>query len=435
MDDRKPGGRRRPVAIRTWRAAAALAVVVASAALALSASCARKPITPTKVIFLGIDAADWGLMQPLLEEGKLPNFSRLVAEGATGKLATLQPLQKSPVIWTSIGTGVLPDKHGIGGFLAPARGGEEVPFTGNVRRAKAIWNILGEKGLRVAVVGWMVTWPAEEVNGYMVSDYIQYENEKGIKPERQTYPESLFDEIDHLRLTEAQVGDADIAAIYPVSAPADKLSPDDWHKGYVKMVYATDETFRRVALHLRREGVEFLAVYFNGVDSLCHGFWDFRDKPDHPLSGVIDDYYVWIDGVLGEFMKLVDRETLLVVCSDHGFRGPGRTADGALMLGIYMHGDYGIVGLMGDSVRKGARILDADVLDITPTVLYSLGYPVAKDMDGTVITDAFTDDYLRSNPVAFVPTYETGERQAGAPVSSPVDDKVRAKLKALGYIQ
>ena len=52
----------------------------------------------------------------------------------------------------------------------------------------------------------------------------------------------------------------------------------------------------------------------------------------------------------------------------------------------------------------------------------SMGYPVARNLDGTVLTDAFTEDFLRSSPVAFVPTYETGRRQAGAPVSSAVDD-------------
>jgi hypothetical protein len=56
-------------------------------------------------------------------------------------------------------------------------------------------------------------------------------------------------------------------------------------------------------------------------------------------------------------------------------------------------------------------------------------------MDGTVLTDAFLEDYLSATPVAFVPTYETGRREAGEPIKSPVDDKVKAKLKALGYIQ
>jgi predicted AlkP superfamily phosphohydrolase/phosphomutase len=413
-------------------------LLVALAALAASVlimSCSSRVETPTKVIFVGVDAADWGVMQPLLDQGRLPNFARLLTEGATGRLATLQPLQKSPIIWTTIATGMQPRKHGIGGFLAPAAEGDSVPFTRNVRRVKALWNILGEQGMRVAVVGWLVTWPAEKVNGYLVSDYSQYENEKSIELEGQTYPEALFDEIDGMRLTEGQVTDGAIAELYPISAPPSKLHPEDWHKGYVKMVYATDETFRRIALHLAKKDVQFLAVYFVGVDSVCHAFWDFRDKPDNPLSEVIDDYYVWMDGVLGEFMDLVDKNTLLVVCSDHGFKGAGRTADGALLLGIHMHGDYGIIALVGSNVAKGARIPNANVIDVAPTVLYALGCPVARDMDGSVLTDAFKPEFLKSSPPAFVATYETGGTQPGEPIRSPVDEKFRNRLKAVGYIQ
>ncbi|MFZ1946687.1 MAG: alkaline phosphatase family protein [bacterium] len=410
-------------------------LVLAAAIIAAGPGCSPKPTPPARVIFLGIDAVDYHILGSLMDQGRLPNFSRLASEGATGLLNTLQPLQKSPIIWTSIATGMIPDKHGIGGFVARTARGDSVPYTGNVRRVKALWDILGEKGMTVGVVGWLVTWPAAKVNGYLVSDYIQYETERGIKLDRQTYPEDLFAEIEGLRLTEASVSDQAIASLYPVDAPADELSPDDWHKGYVKMIYATDETFRRIALHLDKKGVGFLAVYFNGIDSACHAFWDYRSQPEHPLAGVIDDYYVWIDGVLGEFMRLADRETMLVVCSDHGFTGPGRTADGALLLGIYMHGNDGYIGLAGKNIRKGAHLPECDVLDVAPTVLYALGHPVAGDMDGSVLVDGFTADCLKFRPVSFVPTYETGRRPDEEPLSSPVDDKVKAKMKALGYIQ
>lgn len=414
-----------------------LAVVCAVAGVAIAAAtlgCSSKARLPEKVVIVGIDAADWAVIRPLMDAGRLPNFARLVARGATGSLATLQPLQKSPVIWTSIATGVFPDKHGIGGFLARSAKGDSVPYTRNVRRMNAIWEILGERGIKVAVVGWMVTWPAQEVNGYLVSDYIQYENEKGIKLERQTYPETLFDEIDGMRLTEQEVPDEAVASIFPLEA-AGQPGVEPWHKGYVKMVYAVDETFRRIAFYLNRKDVKFLTVYFNGADSMCHAFWHARSEQGHPLQGVIDNYYVWIDGVLGQFMDLLDGRTLLVVCSDHGFNGPRYASDGSVMLGVYVHGDFGIVGFMGAGVRKGARIPDADVLDITPTILYALGYPVARDMDGGVLTDAFDLKFLKANPVAFIPTYETGRAQPGEPVESPVDDKVRERLRALGYIQ
>jgi predicted AlkP superfamily phosphohydrolase/phosphomutase len=201
------------------------------------------------------------------------------------------------------------------------------------------------------------------------------------------------------------------------------------------MVYAIDETFRRIGLALAGRDVQFLTVYFEGIDSLCHCCWGFRDQAGSPLQAVIDNYYVWIDKVLGEYMDLVDDQTLLAVVSDHGFRGPWHTDDGALLLGVDMHSEFGIVGFMGKGVRGGARIPDADVLDITPTILYALGFPVARDMDGGVLIDAFQAGFLKSNRVEFIPTYETGERQSGEPIRSPVDDKVRKKLKALGYIE
>jgi predicted AlkP superfamily phosphohydrolase/phosphomutase len=398
-------------------------------------ACTAEVGPPAKVIVVGIDAVDIEVMKHLLDDGSLPNFSRLMSQGATGRLETFMPLTKSPILWTSIATSKMPNEHGIGGFVKSEDGGKMVPYTGNTRRVKAIWDILGEEGMKVAVVGWMVTWPAEEVNGYLVSDYIQYETEKGIKLDQQTYPEDLFEEIDSLRLTQKDVSDEDIADLFPVDRTAGDFGIASWHKDYVKMIYATDETFRRVAHHLNDKGVDFLAVYFNGIDSMCHGFWDFRTKQKHPLHSVIDNYYIWMDGVLGEFMDLVDDRTLLVVCSDHGFHGPRRTEDGSLYLGVYMHGQYGIVGLMGKGVRKGSSIIDAEILDVTPTILYALGIPVGRDMRGRVLTDGFEPEYLKSHTVSFIPTYETGDRVAGEPMESPVDDKIKEKLRAVGYIQ
>jgi predicted AlkP superfamily phosphohydrolase/phosphomutase len=201
------------------------------------------------------------------------------------------------------------------------------------------------------------------------------------------------------------------------------------------LIYATDETFRRIALHLNERDVDFLAVYFNGIDSMCHCFWDQCHTRGHPLRAVIDDYYVWMDGVLGQFMELVDDETLLVVCSDHGFYGPRRAKDGGTLLGVYMHGRYGIVGLMGKGVRKGSHIVDAEIMDITPTILYALGLPVGRDMRGRVLTEGFDVECLEHRPVHFIPTYETGERAAGDPIATPVDDKIKERLRTLGYIQ
>ncbi len=401
----------------------------------VAVGCSKKHTPVSKVIVVGIDAADWEVMRPLLDAGKLPNFMRLVKNGAVGPLKTLIPLEKSPTLWTSIATSKLPYEHGIGGYVRDEQSGEWLISTGNTRRVKAIWNVLSEKGYKVAVVGWMVTWPAEEVNGYLVSDYIQYETEKGIKLERQTYPESLFDEIDRFRLVEADVTDQDIGSIFPVNLGSEEKGVAPWHRSYVKMIWATDETYRRIAHYLNSKGVDFLAVYFNGIDSMCHAFWYCRGDGNHPLKDLIDNYYIWMDKVLGEFIDLVDKSTLLVVCSDHGFHGPRKAEDGSTLLGVFMHGEYGIIGLMGKGVEPGAKIVGATILDVTPTILYAMGLPVARDMKGKVLTDAFEKSYLETNQPTFIPTYEDVQRPTSEPIKSPVDSIIKRKLKALGYIQ
>ena len=108
--------------------------IVCSLACLSALACSPKIEPPSKVIVVGVDAADWGVMKNLLDEGRLPNFARLISEGATGRLETFMPLRKSPILWTSIATSMLPDDHGIGGYVKSTTDGEAVPYTGNVRR-------------------------------------------------------------------------------------------------------------------------------------------------------------------------------------------------------------------------------------------------------------------------------------------------------------
>ena len=88
---------------------------------------------------MGWDAADWKVIHPLMEAGKMPNVRRLVENGARGQMTTLQP-PLSPMLWTSIATGKRPFKHGIHGFSEPAPDGRGVqPVTNLSRKSKALW--------------------------------------------------------------------------------------------------------------------------------------------------------------------------------------------------------------------------------------------------------------------------------------------------------
>ena len=141
------------------------------AALALGTGCGARP---GRVIVLGLDGVDPEVVELLVDDGRLPSFARLKAEGAFGPLEASFPLV-SPVLWTTIATGRTPEEHGITSFKAPSQ--EErakQPVTSTMRRVRALWDIASEAGREVAVVGWWATWPPSPVNGTMVSDRACY---------------------------------------------------------------------------------------------------------------------------------------------------------------------------------------------------------------------------------------------------------------------
>lgn len=125
-----------------------------------------------KILLIGLDGASWDIMTPLIGEEKLPNIKQLMDKGCWGNLESFQPLI-SEVIWTSIATGKSPQKHGITDrLMKDPDTGELVPSTSNLRKVKAIWNILSEYKKKVGIIGYRLTWPPEKINGVMVSDRI-----------------------------------------------------------------------------------------------------------------------------------------------------------------------------------------------------------------------------------------------------------------------
>ena len=127
-------------------------------------------MTKRRILLLGWDAADWQVIDPLLDAGLMPNLARLVNRGVVGNLATLHP-PYSPILWTSIATGKRPTRHGIHGFQEPTPDGTAVrPASSLSRTCKALWNIATQQGLTSVVVSWYPSHPVEPISGVMVSD-------------------------------------------------------------------------------------------------------------------------------------------------------------------------------------------------------------------------------------------------------------------------
>ncbi len=123
-----------------------------------------------KVLLIGWDAADWKIINPLMDAGHMPTLEKLVNGGVIGNFATLDP-PLSPTLWTSIATGKRPYKHGIIGFTEPDPSGKGVrPVYITSRKVKAMWNIFNQHGMKSHVIGWWPSHPAEPINGTMISN-------------------------------------------------------------------------------------------------------------------------------------------------------------------------------------------------------------------------------------------------------------------------
>jgi tetratricopeptide (TPR) repeat protein len=412
-----------------------------------------------RVLLLGLDGADWNILDPLIDAGRLPHIGRLAREGVRGRLRSISPML-SPVIWTSVATGVLPGRHGIIDFLATAGpDGARVPVTSTLRRTKAIWNILSEHDLSVGVVGWWASYPAEPVNGFVVSDRVAYQlfgahPARGQAHEGKVHPPDLEALVASLTIAPETIPAHQVSRFVrlpgdPSALPADqsKLIDD------LKTALAAGDTYVRIGLALEEKfRPDFLSVYLESTDTVAHLFMRYAPPP---LAGVdresiqrfgraVDEYYRHADDLVGRLVAAAGPRTAVILCSDHGFRtgenrpltdpriGYGQAAD--------WHRKYGVVVLHGPPFRRRHELAEASVLDIAPTVLALFGLPVAEDMDGRPILDAFAPAFLEAHPIAWVPTYE-GTRVAAAglapqPSADPEGDReLRQRLESLGYLR
>jgi predicted AlkP superfamily phosphohydrolase/phosphomutase len=423
-------------------------------ALLLVASCGKAK--PSRVMVVGLDGMDPQTVDLLMSEGKLPNFARLRQQGAYAPLQSAEPML-SPILWTTIATGKTPDLHRIGHFVAVNdQTGEQLPVTSRMRKVKALWNILSESQRRVAVVGWWATWPAEHVNGAMVSDHFAYHFlfEQGLhgdsNPEGKTWPPELLDRLAPLVKRPQDLTRADVAPFVSVTQEEFDRPFDlnDDLSGF-KWALSTTITYRNVGLELwKQEHPDTLLAYFEATDSAAHLFGHlFRASG---LSGelldqqkrygnAVEAMYVYADTIVGEFLGAMDANTTLVVLSDHGFELGALPDDPSKLRSMrrvteHFHRPHGILYMYGAHVKARTRLDNPTLVDIAPTVLALNGLAPARDMPGRVLSEA-----LDVAAPARVATYEapgTTVAEAGTPAAGDarVDPEILKNLQSLGYI-
>ena len=130
-----------------------------------------------RVIILGFDALSPEIIEPLMDEGALPNFARLKTLGSYTPLATTNPSQ-SPVAWSGFATGSNPAKNGVSDFIIrdPKNYGLSLSISkiDNLRPQKAkkipsFWEYASDKKVPVTIISCPVTFPPDKVRGKMLS--------------------------------------------------------------------------------------------------------------------------------------------------------------------------------------------------------------------------------------------------------------------------
>ncbi|HUT54984.1 MAG TPA: alkaline phosphatase family protein [bacterium] len=268
-----------------------------------------------QVLIIGLDGMTWDVALPLINEGRMPTFARLLARSTHGMSRAAKPLI-SPAIWTSMATGQPPSAHGIDNFLAklPFQY-REVTMTSRFRLSPALWQMASWAGRSVGVVNWYAASPAEKVkNGVFVAENAQPEN----VDEKNVYPPEWVEKLRSVPL--------------PQYAPYEELIQTA-RDSRVQRAYELDRGVFVMALEiLREEHPDLMMVYFQNIDVLSHGFWKYRWPMglDHYFTvskeerdryrDVVETQYEFTDRMVGGLLGEADDYTVIIL-SDHGL-GP-----------------------------------------------------------------------------------------------------------------
>ncbi len=424
----------------------------------LASTAENLEIPQHKVLVLGPDGLDWDLILPWVRAGRMPNLKKLMDAGTWGVMETIVPML-SPLIWTTMATGVAPDVHGVLDFIEmdPATG-QPAPITGRSRKVPAVWNLASALGLEVGVVGWWATWPAERVNGTMVSDRLYYTLQQGIPKElfHEDPPDLIFPPERTAEFTELRdraVTATDYRAVgyfMEISetvfdrAVAENRGMEDPVDGMRRILSAT-RTYMGSGMVLAAEKPDLLMVYLEGTDTIGHVLAPYMPPPTLDVdpgmatvyAAAVPKYFEIFDRWVGRYLEACPLdEYAIIMVSDHGFkwgrerpRGLSGTAGPTAPL---WHAEDAIFVIAGPGVERRGRVeTQASVYDIAPTITALLGIPPDPSWRTSVLPGS---PPVTVEPVEWAALVPPASYRLGGGGAAPADPEFMAKLKALGYI-
>ena len=421
--------RRGPPRAAPAASAALLALLALLAGFALPSCDRPSDAGRPKVALIGIDGATFTVIDPLLAQGRLPNIAGLIRRGARMVLRSSHESQDSPVLWSTIATGAGMEAHGITGFLKEDGQGGRL-FASSDRRLPALWNLVDSRGGSVGVVGWWNTWPAEHVDGYIVSDRfaqsLYQRNFGGGDWKGICFPAELEAELQPLSRPPDALSRERLAAL-------GEFTDDEWAalqggdagvpvvtgNGLVALKYGlqAQDSVADAALHLldTRPQPDLFCLFLELPDRAGHNFWSMYQPqavsggPDAVdagwrarWAGVVPGAYEMVDAILGRVLARLDPDTTVILVSDHGMRSngrPGGSPDALDRLGRSgVHDPDGILIAAGPAIAPGSAAV-ADLLDVVPTVLAALGLPATTQCARPPLAALLATEFLERHPL------------------------------------
>lgn len=387
---------------------------------------------PVRITLIAIDGGSLDFVTGATAQSRLPNFGRLLDEGAIMRLETLRPTS-AEAVWAAVATGKLPQKNGVRSaavyrlphgsdpiLLLPeacfARAMVRLGFlveqahNATTLRTRAIWGMLGALGLPVGVVGWPLTHPAPAVKGFLVSDAFQrlIATPSGIEDPSAVYPPEI---------QAAAFRIAETASAVPAAIQADSLVARH------QVPARTDIVSERIAQELSAtRSPQVTMIRFQSLDSIGHyflryamptEFGDVSDEERRRFGSVLEQHYGLIDDAVGRAMSSLRADDLLLVVSGYGMEPMGiarrvleNLAGDPDLSGTHDSAPDGFLMAYGGAVARARLATRGSIVDVAPTLLYFLGLPLGRDMDGQVRTELFQPSFTAQNPITYIPTYD-----------------------------
>ncbi len=253
---------------------------------------------PFRAVVIGLDGVPHSLVQRLVDEGRMPNFSALLDRGRLLPMQSVLPTVSS-VAWASIVTGCNPGKHNIYGFIdrVPQTHEMFIPTSRNLK-AKTWVELFSGLGKRIFSMGVPTTYPPRAVNGVLISGFLAPDLQ------RATYPLQIAKELEEMG--------------YVIDIDAWQARED--RDKFLDEVFHALERRCEAMFHFLSQGPwDLFVAHVMDTDRLHHFLWGYIEDGNEAYTSWFHRFYERVDEALGELVSRLDEDVLLMILSDHGF--------------------------------------------------------------------------------------------------------------------